>query len=376
MAAHRTVGGVPPAPDWPEWHDDLDGNVLGRAHAFTAFAPMPWLAVLLLKLKLTVVKITPTTDLRKHHFVYFGRWTLLPRMRGTGRRGERYVLIETNYNGSFAEYLDTLSGDLAKNMLRIWGRCYECPPHMKPPSRFRRWGRRHELAAQHYYCAYPEATVKEIEAALIQADGRSRADARKALREMPKFNLLQRVSRSPERLLWPDRASPFGADRSVVRKGTVSAVTVLTPVLPDKLEALTRCLHRIDADARSPQSGGSPFEEVRSTHVARWVIVDQLVNEKRSGAPLRVDPPRLLFGAVGDGKPDEFLRRLCTELPQNARDIWGNHCRGADSTDLYRYLRRHRLRGGLLYAGYKARTDVIEAALRGSALPDEPAGTR
>jgi hypothetical protein len=366
VAAHRAVGGEPTAIDWPEWHDDLPGNVLGCAHAFTALAPMPWWAVLLLKFKLTLVKCRPSTDLRKHHFVYFGRWTLLPRIGGTAKRGERYILIETNFNGSFAEYLDTLAVDLAKNMMAIWGKCYECPPDMKPPSRFRRWGRRHELAAQHYYCAYPYATVKQIETALVEQDDGSPADAETAIREMPKFNLLRRLRGFPGRLLWPDRVSPFGAHPSVARRDHISAVTVLAPIIPAKLEALRRCLARIEQEARSPDGQGSPFESVKATHVARWVIVDQLVNEKLSAAPLDADPPQLLFGAVGDGKPRQFLRTLCEELREDGREVWTQHCEGADATHLYRYLRAHRHRGGLLYAGYRARTDVIEAALRDS----------
>jgi hypothetical protein len=363
VGVHGAVGGAPPAIDWPEWHDDLPGNVLGCAHAFTAFAPMPWWAVLLLRFKLAVVKIRPTTDLRKHHFVYFGRWTILPRIHGTGKRGERYVLIETNYNGTFAEYLDTLALDLADNMTRIWGRCYECPRRMQPPSKFRRWGRRHELPAQHYFCAYPKATVKQIEMALVQEDGGSRADAEAAIREMPKLNPLRTLRELPERLLLPDRAFPVGAHKSVVREDPVSALTVLAPVVPEKLEELRRCLGSIEKEARSQDGNESPFEEVPGIHVARWVVVDQLVNEAISEHPLDAKPPMLLFGAVGDGKPRDFLARLCTKLPEDARRVWTEHCVGVDAARLDKYLHAHRLRGGLLYAGFRASTEVVEAAL-------------
>jgi hypothetical protein len=143
-------------------------------------------------------------------------------------------------------------------------------------------------------------------------------------------------------------------------------VTVVTPIIPDRLEALRRCLHRIETEARSPGGKGSPFERVEGTHFARWVILDQLVNEKLSRAPLDADPPQLLFGAVGDGKPREFLQRLCEPregLPAYAREVWTKHCEAADATDLCGYLHKNRLRGGLLYGGYRATPEVIEAAL-------------
>jgi Dyp-type peroxidase family len=371
------VGGARATIEWPEWHDDLPGNVLGCAHAFTAFAPMPWWAALGLSFKFKFLRIFPRTELRRHHFVYFGRWTMLPWLPGTGKWQDRYLLIETNYNGSFSEYLDTLSVDLAANLKRIWGPCYECPPGMQPPSAFRRWARTHELPAQHYFCAYPEATVKQIEFALVAQATGSPEEAEKAIREVPRLSLLDRL-RAPGRLLRPDRASPAGAATGAVRDSPVSAVTYLTPVVPDMLEALRRRLAEIEEEARSPR-GRSPFERVEGIHVARWVVVDRLLNPKVSDRPLDLNPPMLLFGAVGDGEPGQFRDRLCEQLPGHARGIWTEHCVGADARSLPRYLHRHRLRDGLLFAGYRASTDTVKTALRewqmrGPVAPGRAAG--
>jgi Dyp-type peroxidase family len=376
VAAYRAVGGAPAAIDWPPWEDDLPGNVLGHVHAFTAFAPMPWWAVWVLWAKLLYVKLLPTTSLRQQHFVYFGRWTILPRLPGTGKKGDRYVLIETNYNGSFAEYLDTLAGVLYENLNNIWGRCYGCPPLMQPPSAFRRWGRLHELAAQHYYCAYPEATVKQIEMALVRQVGGSREEAQKAIRETPELSLFGRLRGFPKRVFLPSQAAPAGAHPDVVRKDTVSAVTYLTPVEPEKLEALRESLAQIEKRARS-QGGESPLEQVPGTHVARWVVVDQLVNEKVSNRPLILDPPMLLFGAIGDGTPDAFHHTLCRHLPSEGLRIWTEHCRGVDGPSLPNYLYQHRLMGGLLYAGYRARASAVKRAVAGlqGDLPPERAAS-
>jgi hypothetical protein len=354
VPGHTAPGGAPAAIDWPEWEDDLPGNVRDCVRAFTAFAPMSWFAVLLLRLNLTGVKILPNTALRKHHFVYFGRWTLLPPLSGTGRKGDRYVLIETNFNGSFAEYLDTLAAVLFKNLKKIWGRCYGCPPEMQPPSKFRRWGRMHELAAAHYFCAYPEATVKQIEMALVRQRGGTPEEALRAIREMPHLNLLQRVRGALARLRRPYEVEPVGAHPGVKRENAVvSAVSALTPVRPDKLEALRRHIAGL---------GESAFD-VAGTHVARLVVVDQLLNEKVSDALFRLHPPMLLFGAIGDGKPDEYLDGFCAALSPEARRVWTDHCSGADGSPLAGYLWDNRLRDGLLYGGYKASVAEVRAAL-------------
>jgi hypothetical protein len=354
VAGHRAAGGAPAAIHWPEWEDDLPGNVLGFARAFTAFAPMPWWAVLLLHVKLTWVKLLPNTALRAHHFVYFGRWTLLPRLPGTGRKGDRYVLIETNFNGSFAEYLDTLAAVLSKNLNAIWGRCYGCPPKMQPPSEFRRWGRMHELAAAHYFCAYPEATVKQIEMALVRQSGGSPEEAQTAIRVMPHLTVLQRLRGALGRLRRPSEVAPVGAHPGVMRDNTlVSAVSVLTPVQPDRLETLRNYLTKL---------AGEAFD-VAGTHVARLVVVDELVNEKVSADPLPVEPPLLLFGAVGEGEPREYLDRLCGALPAEVRRIWTDHCSGAGESSLAGFLWENRLHDGLLYGGYKATTAGVRTAL-------------
>src|SRR5215510_10056054 len=99
-------------------------------------------------------------------------------------------------------------------------------------------------------------------------------------------------------------------------------MTVLAPVLKERLGELRESLDSIDTQARSPDGPGSPFAAVPGIHVARWVVVDQLVNEAVADHPLDADPPMLLFGAVGDGKPHDVLRRLSEELPEPGRKVW------------------------------------------------------
>lgn len=356
MAAHRAAGDESAAIEWPEWHADLPWNELDTAHAFTAFAPMSVLKAWWLKWKFIALKIAPRTELRRHHFVYFGRWTV-PRLPGTKMWGDRHVLIETNFNGSFAEYLDTLSIDLRDNLKRIWGPCHGCPPSMWPPAEWRDWARRHELPAQHYYCAYPEATVKQIDIELIAERLKSRSQAQQAIRMPPKVTLRDWL-RSLRGLVHPTQAAPVGVHRGQARKCTVSAVTSLTPVLPERKDDLRKHLAEIEARARGGE--GSPFQGVKGTHCARWVIVDYLMKDEKDG-PVRtdLDPPLLLFGVIGDGTPREYLAELARSIGEAGRRVWTDYCEGGDDDPLDQYLYRHRLKGGLLFAGYRASVEDV-----------------
>jgi hypothetical protein len=365
------------AAGWVEWHEDLRGNRLDRVHALTALTPMPWFEVLGLRFKFTLTKVFPNPaigDLRKHKFVHFGRWTFVRPPRGTGNLGDRYVLIETNYNGSFAEYLDIIATDLRPHMNRIWGGCYGCPEDMQPTTAFRQWARDHEAPAQHYFCPYPDATVKEIEVALAlrreveqlakRADhrgGEEDREVKKLVAELDKLLVwLERTALSESMIGWRERiVNAVRTLRWPDRFGDVSALTVLTPISHGRLEALENHLARL---------GPSPFAQVPGTHFARWTVVKHLRNEGKEPASRDLHPPMLLFGAAVDGTPDRYLDVLCAQLPAAGCAVWTDHCEGLDHSGaldrpaLKRYLKSKRVHGGLFYAGYQASaTEVVEA---------------
>jgi hypothetical protein len=233
---------------------------------------------------------------------------------------------------------------------------------MQPPAAFRNWARKHELKALHYFSAYPEATVKQIETALIAERTSSPREAKEEIRTMPRLTLMDRL-RGIGAIIRPDRALPAGAHPGQVRKTTVSAVTCLTPILEERRDKLEAHLRGIDEDARLGR--GSPLDrvgdDVPSTHFARWAIVDKWVNLSRSDAPPTV--PHLLFGAIGDGTPREYLKNVSESICEPGRQIWTEYCEGGGTGPLDEYLYRHRLRRGLLFAGYRASVREVRQAL-------------
>jgi hypothetical protein len=106
-------------------------------------------------------------------FIHFARWSFVKQIdEGTGapqRLAPIYLYFESNFNGTFEQYIDAFSYYLTRNMWMIWGGAYGFPGP-KPATRFRAYIRRHDYPAGHYYSAYPEATTTEITAALAVRD--------------------------------------------------------------------------------------------------------------------------------------------------------------------------------------------------------------
>ncbi len=115
---------------------------------------------------------------------------------------------------------------------------------------------------------------------------------------------------------------------------------------------------------RLGDGGESPLAKVGKTHVARFVVLDHLL-EGRGGEPLDSDA-YLLFGSEFDGSADAYLDAL-TGLPE-AMEIW-SHCRdferGGGRPALRRYLEDHRVLPGSSVAAYEtASLDEVRQSLR------------
>jgi hypothetical protein len=136
--------------------------------------------------------------------------------------------------------------------------------------------------------------------------------------------------------------------------GQAYALTVLTPIVDGQQQALTAHLESLgDGDA-------SPLARVPGTHIARWVVIDDV---KYQGAGQRrrdkLSAPRLLFSSNFDGDLDAYLEGLRTGMGDDADAIWG-HCRGypghGDAGAFRDYMRNHQLEAALFFAAYGEQT--------------------
>jgi hypothetical protein len=136
--------------------------------------------------------------------------------------------------------------------------------------------------------------------------------------------------------------------------GQAYALTVLTPILDGHAQALTEHLESL------PEGPASPLARVPGTHLARWVVIDQL---KYMGHGQRhrdaLSESRLLFTSNFDGPLDPYLEALRTALGEDADAVW-SHCRGYpghhDRAGFAPWLRAHAIEAALFFAAYGGQT--------------------
>jgi hypothetical protein len=136
--------------------------------------------------------------------------------------------------------------------------------------------------------------------------------------------------------------------------GQAYALTVLTPILEGHAQPLTEHLDALG------EGDASPLARVPGTHIARWVVIDEV---KYQGAGQRrrdtLGAQRLLFSSNFDGDLDAYLEGLRTGMAEAADAIWG-HCRDypghGDAGRFRDYMRRHQLEAALFFAAYGDQT--------------------
>jgi hypothetical protein len=161
--------------------------------------------------------------------------------------------------------------------------------------------------------------------------------------------------------------------------GQAYALTVLAPILDGHAQSLTAHLESLSEGA------GSPLARVPGTHLARWVVIDQ-VKYQGHGQRHRdtLKAARLLFTSNFDGQLDAYLEALQTGLGEDADAIWG-HCRGypGRGAGFAPYLKAHQIEAALFFAAYGGHTleqvranldkrrRLIEFALEAQGLPPD-----
>ena len=158
-------------------------NVEGKATAITVVTPLRrWGPLVLWFVFWAGRNITATLQkLEQLSFIHYARWAVIHRFPD-GYGGERlhhsYLLFESNFNGTWDQYIDAFSEIVPFRMKAIWGSSYGFPGPL-PVEPFKQYIRRNEYVANHYWSAYPGATTTEIvsaahvQAALAELRGRA-----------------------------------------------------------------------------------------------------------------------------------------------------------------------------------------------------------
>jgi hypothetical protein len=140
--------------------------------------------------------------------------------------------------------------------------------------------------------------------------------------------------------------------------GQAYALTVLTPIRADAEERLCAVLAGFEEHT-------SPLAALGRTHFARWVVVNDFINDPSQPTEDHLACHYLLFTATLDGELDSYLDLLCSK--DWAADVWGA-CIGAPDPALgpalKAYLRHNQIDTGLFFSAYPdARVDDVHRCL-------------
>lgn len=115
----------------------------------------------------------------------------------------------------------------------------------------------------------------------------------------------------------------------------VTALTVITPIIPEKLEILKQVLEGVQ------NNPSSSIARISTIHFARWVIID--------------DDTRLLFTSNFDGSFEDYIQDFVREIPEGLDRIWGN-CEGYPGSipidSFFDYINAHKFANNTFYAAY------------------------
>jgi hypothetical protein len=167
--------------------------------------------------------------------------------------------------------------------------------------------------------------------------------------------------------------------------GQAYALSVLAPIADGKADALAA---KLDALGEGPDS---PLARVPGTHIARWVVIRDVVYQGHGQRKRDQLGPRLLFSSNHDGDVGAYLEGLRTGMAEDADAIWG-HCRGypghADGPAFAAWMRAHMLEAALFFAAYGGMTvaqvqdnlarrrALLELVIEGQGMPPADLKTR
>jgi hypothetical protein len=115
------------------------------------------------------------------------------------------------------------------------------------------------------------------------------------------------------------------------QSGSVYGLTILSPILQDRnAETSHNCAIRMKL-ASLPCDESSPFAIVSSTHMARLVVMDDVVYVGMPSCEEHLKSQYLVFETNFDGDLDSYLTRMASEIAIDVDAVW-QHCWGYPGT--------------------------------------------
>jgi hypothetical protein len=111
------------------------------------------------------------------------------------------------------------------------------------------------------------------------------------------------------------------------QNGTVYGLTILSPIINDEKASPSHDLQIRSYLATLPTGEESPFALAPGTHLARLVVMDDVIYVGAPAIEEHLQSKYLVFESNCDGDLDSYLTGLAAAVPQHLDAIW-NHCVG------------------------------------------------
>jgi hypothetical protein len=149
-------------------------NVEGKATAITVVTPVKPLGRLLLPLTFWAGRHLTFTlkKLQQLSFIHYARWALIrgfPDGDGGESMAHPYLFFESNFNGTWDQYIDAFSAVLYDGLDKIW-RWSEKYPGSRPVTGFKQYIDLVQFDTDYYFNAYPHATTNDVKASFKAND--------------------------------------------------------------------------------------------------------------------------------------------------------------------------------------------------------------
>jgi len=149
------------------------------------------------------------------------------------------------------------------------------------------------------------------------------------------------------------------------QSGNVYGLTILSPIMNGSDKGVSHECAIRDYLSTLARDHNSPFAKVSSTHLARLVVMDDVVFV---GAPAReehLESKYLVFESNFDGDLDTYLTRLAREASEEVDSVW-RHCVGypgvGDAAAFIAYMKKCQLPTTFYFADVNNKT--VQQTLR------------
>jgi hypothetical protein len=159
------------------------------------------------------------------------------------------------------------------------------------------------------------------------------------------------------------------------QSGSVYGLTLLSPILNDERAVPSHDLQIRNYLATLPTDENSPFAIGPDTHLARLVVMDDVIYVGMPACEEHLKSKYLVFESNCDGDLDSYLTGLAAKIPQHLDAIW-SHCTGypgaANLSALLKYMKACQIETTFFFAAVndKSVTDTLIALQTQRAVAD------